>query len=277
MMIYLRIFLLLFVPVSFWITYSFLPETYSLLEFELPKMEKIELISYSLQQPTKEKEMVSPIYVAKNEIVTESIEKNSSTTTHAQKKQDTLLKENATFEESTSNSIQLDFNTSDINKTSNFYKILVLGDSMGEGIAYGLNKLKHKYPIKIKSLAKSSTTTYYWNAYPSLEKDINNYAPDVVMIVLGTNEWKVVGSKTKLNIMKIHSKIQKLGIKSIWITPPVSKSTKFYETVYDVYGDFTYDSRTLDVPRGSDCIHPILSGYMIWSKQILASIGIKAY
>jgi hypothetical protein len=173
----------------------------------------------------------------------------------------------------------MDFNNTDTdsNQTSNKIKIFLIGDSMGEGVAYGLSHIKRKYPIEFQSIAKSSTTTYYWNSYTALDKKILDYNPNVVMIILGTNEWNGVNSSTKLRIMKLHKQLEDLGVQVVWVTPPVKKASKFFDIVHDIYGVFTYDSRNLNVPRGPDHVHPTPKGYIVWSRQILASLNIKEY
>jgi len=154
-------------------------------------------------------------------------------------------------------------------------RFFVMGDSMGEGITLGLGQMKKKYPIDFMSIAKHSTTTHYWLNYSGLEGKILAYKPTMILIVLGTNEYNGVGSSTKLRILKLHNRLEKLGIKTVWITPPVAKSTQFYEMVHDVYGEMVYDSRLLDVPRGRDHIHPTMQGYVRWTSDILSSLSAK--
>lgn len=292
-MVIFKIFLLLFLPIFFWALYSFLPVTYTLCIFELPKMEKIELLSYSLNVKNESisnlKTICNPVPSYNSDINESASDKNNTNMikmsvviANENLESNVSSKSNQNNETAISNSMQsqqkicvdLD-NTLESNNSSKVIKILVIGDSMGEGIAYGLSRLKNKYPIKFKSLAKSSTTTFYWNSELLQNKNIELFSPDIVLIALGTNEWNGVGSATKLRIMKIYNKLQAMGLKSIWITPPVTKSTKFYEMVHEVYGELTYDSRMLNVPRGPDKIHPTLNGYISWTNDILTAVNIK--
>jgi lysophospholipase L1-like esterase len=91
-------------------------------------------------------------------------------------------------------------------------------------------------------------------------------------VILGTNEWNGVNNGTKLRIMQLHDRLEKLDVSSIWITPPVPNSDQFYEMVRDVYGDNAYDFRNIDLPRGPDNIHPTIKGYIVWSKAILLNL-----
>ncbi len=152
-------------------------------------------------------------------------------------------------------------------------RIFILGDSMGQGVAYGLSQLKIKN-IRFKSIAKSSTTTHYWVEYDGLEEKILAFEPTVILIILGSNECVYTDAKTKIRILKLYQRLSKLNIKMVWVTPPMKKSIKFCGIVREYYGDNVYDSRTLNVPRGADKIHPTGSGYITWTKDILKSIEI---
>lgn len=267
-MIFIRIFFLLFVPIFFWASYSFYPHTYLFSNYELPKMEKIELLGYSLNHQKQ-----SLTIVANNN-------KNNDLSFQNQQQetiQVTSVVSSVQPEEEIKKqkiAIDLEENFSEDN-SSKLLKVLVIGDSMGEGIAYGLGQLKKRYPIRYKSFAKASTTTFYWNSELLKNKEIENFAPDIVLIALGTNEWNGVGSGTKLRILKIYNKLESMGLRSVWVTPPVCDATKFYEMVYEVYGQHTYDSRMLTLPRGPDKIHPTMKGYITWADDILQAVQVR--
>jgi hypothetical protein len=274
MLFFLKIFTLLFFPIFLWGLYSFLPNTYCVFSYEFPKIEKIETISFLLEENhrnTKQLQNLSSV-VTEVQDVNKSIQIESNTSLEQLKI--TTEESNTTLQKE--QHIVIDCNNSDANSSS-ILKILVIGDSMGEGLAYGLNSLKKQYPIQIKSLAKSSTTTHYWCSTHNFQTTIEKYKPNLILIALGTNEWNGVGSATKMRIHKIHNKFQEIGIQSVWITPPVKKATQFNTMVLDVYGDSAYDSSDLNVPRGSDKVHPTLKGYTTWAKDILSSINIGMY
>lgn len=277
MLFFLKIFTLLFFPIFLWSLYSFFPNTYCVFNYELPKIEKVETISFLLEEnhcDTKQLPNLSNIRVETKE--TNNTVQIKSTSISKQPMQCSLdtNESNTTLQKEQQLAIQ--FDNLDTNSSSKI-KIFIIGDSMGEGLAYGLNSLKKQYPIQIKSLAKSSTTTHYWCSAHSIQTTIENYKPNLVLIALGTNEWNGVGSATKMRIHKIYNKFQAIGIQSVWITPPVKKATQFNSMVLDVYGDSAYDSSDLNVPRGSDKVHPTLKGYTTWAKDILSSINIGMY
>jgi hypothetical protein len=220
---------------------------------DFPKIDKIELLRLSHPTPVQTVKAVQKIVI---------VEKNVSDTNLSLPKRCVAIKKKAKKLAIASNS--------NINMSNE--RLFVIGDSMGEGITLGLGTMKKKYPIEYMSIAKCSTTTHYWLNYSGLEGKILAYKPTVILIVLGTNEWNGVGSATKLRILKLHNRIEKLGIKTLWVTPPVAKSTPFYEMVHDVYGEMVYDSRFLDVPRGHDHIHPTMQGYIRWTCDILSSL-----
>lgn len=296
-----RIVLLLFLPISTWIFYSWSYETYKIANVELPKIDKIELLHLSIPLPS-----VVPI-VAKSALPLQKkapiiavIENKPDTNTSISNEtkntnnkpiviEDTeVLTKNTikvisedeptkeTEEITQANPIPFDENSSNTSEIkSGKERIFVLGDSMGQGVAYGLAQVKQRYPIDFNSIAKCSTTTHYWLAYSKLEEKIIAYKPTVIWVILGANEWNGVNTSTKVRILKIHKRLEKLGIKTYWITPPVTKATAFYGIVHDVYGNMTYDSRFLTLPRGPDHIHPTLKGYVTWTKEILSTLNIK--
>ncbi len=274
----IRIFFLLFLPIFFWAGYSFYPNNLQLLSYELPKMEKVELLSYSVthQKQSHKSEQI----VCKKEIIVQN--KNQAVGENEIEKtkgaiQVTSLVSNIQIEpnEAKKQKIAIDLEDMLLENNTSQLKVLVLGDSMGEGIAYGLSQLKKRYPIRYKSFAKASTTTFYWNSELLKNKEIENFAPDIVLIALGTNEWNGVGSATKLRILKIYNKLESMGLKSVWVTPPVCDANKFYEMVYDVYGNHTYDSRMINLPRGPDKIHPTMKGYITWADDILQAVQVR--
>ena len=286
----LRIFLLLFLPISVWLVYSWSFQIFQIATVELPKFDKVELLHLSLQASTPS--VVKPIVISKKIVIEETIipkiiDTNISTSNEANVTKNKskeageadiriVLIQNIPDPVSAPITADTEDNSTEKNDTkSQKVRIFLLGDSMGQGVAYGLGQIKRHYPIAFISIAKCSTTTHYWLAYSKLEEKISTYKPTVIWIVLGTNEWNGVGSSTKLRILKLHNRIDKLGIKTVWITPPVSKANKFCGMVHDVYGDMMYDSRFLTLPRGHDHIHPTPNGYVTWTKEILCAHNIK--
>lgn len=297
----LRIVLLLFLPISAWILYSWSFETLKIGSVELPKIDKIELLHLSMPTPSEAPIIAKPVLppqkkipeiavVEKNADINDSInnEANNANNKTLAIEDAEVISQNKTkaIDEAEAISeteviaqatpITCDENSSNSPEIkSNKERIFVLGDSMGQGVAYGLAQVKQRYPINFNSIAKCSTTTYYWLAYSKLEEKITAYKPTVIWVILGANEWNGVNSSTKVRILKIHKRLEKLGIKTYWITPPVSNATAFYGMIHDVYGNMTYDSRFLSLPRGPDHIHPTLQGYVTWTKEILSTLNIK--
>jgi hypothetical protein len=271
----IRIFLLLFVPMGIWVVYSWDDASF----LNLPKIDKVELLKLTYMPPQETvqktitiKKIVKNIHVDINTSSTRSIQENNETCkvdfntsmihkTYVVKKTDVDTNEN---------------NNTDKNDSSTAIamneRVFIIGDSMGEGLAYGMENIKNSFHLKVKSIAKCSTTTYFWLADQELESKIEAFKPTLILVALGTNEWNGVSNGTKLRIMKIHNRLAKLDINTVWVTPPVPKSTQFYNMVHETYGDSIYDSRFIDLPRGPDKIHPTLKGYITWSKKILYTL-----
>jgi hypothetical protein len=244
-----RIFLLLFVPIGVWVIYSLYDESL----YDLPKIDKVELLKLTYLEKT-------------------STTKNRSIVSVSQMVLNETNKTVDEFRQENNLSSTSDLNASNLALDLNNEKIFILGDSMGEGIAYGMQSIKKSYHLDVQSIAKCSTTTLYWMKNHELEAKIQTYKPKIVLVILGTNEWNGVNNGTKLRIMQLHDRLEKLDVSSIWITPPVPNSDQFYEMVRDVYGDNAYDFRNIDLPRGPDNIHPTIKGYIVWSKAILLNL-----
>lgn len=271
-----RVFILLFLPMALWVLYSWSLEPFSYGSWELKKIDKIELIRLLNE------ESVKPVVVC---------EYNETKVSELNTTQELVTDVNQTLNEKNNSKVDLtsqknllvesnvslnEANVSCKTLSSNEGKerIFVFGDSMGEGIAMGLSRLKKEFNFTYRSIAKCSTTTQYWLNYALLEEQISAYKPTVIFIVLGTNEWNNVTSATMVRMIKLRKRLEPLGIEIRWITPPVADSKKFYDVVHDVFGESVYDSRLIQIPRGEDHVHSTPHGYEIWSRHILMSLNV---
>ena len=261
---------------ALWVLYSWCDATLSYGVWELKKIDKIELVKLlSEEQSCGECEVndtVEPISQLENQnMITDErvvpIELND-TLERKSETNITIHDENISIDDhnSTVKKLPLHSDTKD--------RIFVFGDSMGEGIAIGLSRLKKEFNFTYRSIAKCSTTTQYWLNYPSLEKEIQGYKPTVVFIVLGTNEWNNVTSATMVRMIKLRKRLEPLGVEIRWITPPVATAQKFFEVTRDVFGEDVYDSRFVQIPRGEDHVHSTPHGYEMWSRHILSSLNV---
>jgi len=148
-------------------------------------------------------------------------------------------------------------------------KVILIGDSMGQGLSWGFEKYAENYNIQFKSFAKQSTTTKDWYHEANLEEEIKKFSPDIILISLGSNEFSGNNIVSKLNIMKLKQKINQHCANLIWILPPIEKAKEYNNIVKEIFTDkMVFDSNQIELPRGKDKIHPTRTGFFQWTDII---------
>ena len=159
-----------------------------------------------------------------------------------------------------------------INKSANEkFKIFVIGDSMAQGLEPHFKKLSKDYNCEIITKFKIGSSTFYWSNEGLIINDLIEQSPDLVLIVLGSNEWQGSSNpKLKRSAKKLIDSITKNQFHYIWIGPPVKNAQKYNEMLEMVADSKNvFDYTDLNVSRAKDNIHPTSKGFLIWSKQIL--------
>jgi hypothetical protein len=148
-------------------------------------------------------------------------------------------------------------------------KVVLIGDSMGQGLSWGFEKNADDYNILFKSFAKQSTTTKDWYQEDSLDDELKKFHPDIILISLGANEFSGNHINSKLNIMKLKQKFNQYCGKLIWILPPIEKASEYNNIVKEIFTDKNvFDSNKIELPRGKDRIHPTRNGFFQWTSII---------
>lgn len=148
-------------------------------------------------------------------------------------------------------------------------RVLLFGDSMVKaGLGFKLEQLvKKRGGIYLEDYWTSSSTKL-WSESDRLDKLIASTRPDVVFVVLGSNEVFLMDKRAADNVEKIVSKLA--GKPCVWIGPPVWSVQK---GIVEIERDHSspclfFDSSPLKLERQWDKIHPNTKGGASWATAV---------
>lgn len=152
-------------------------------------------------------------------------------------------------------------------------KILMIGDSMvwflGEAIAPKLEAEGHEF----MHLHKASDSLRAWRYQSSgrLKKALRRYDPDVVIIVMGTNDYWY--PRIERLLPTVRDTISAVGDRPCyWVGPPMWRPDT---GVIDMLARHSspcrfFDSKPLTIERKRDGIHPTDAGAATWATALHA-------
>lgn len=147
--------------------------------------------------------------------------------------------------------------------------VLLVGDSMAEGIALPLQKKVEAAGGRFINGQERSSTIVWWQGSGKLRELLAQHRPDIVFIALGSNEIFLEQPEVRAPLIK--EMVAELGTRpSFWVGPPSWKPDKGLVHVIDENfqpGHF-YNSNDLIVPRAADGKHPTAQGYQRWTELI---------
>lgn len=147
-------------------------------------------------------------------------------------------------------------------------RILFIGDSMVGGLGPFMAKYAYANGHELTYVTWPSSTTFAWSS-DTLRNFIRKADPTLIMISIGGNEQPARNLKQcEDNIKKILSIVG--DIPYVWIcTPAWNKEAAFNFIPERLCGPKRfYDSRVLDLERGSDHHHPSYKGYSKWMDSV---------
>jgi hypothetical protein len=132
-------------------------------------------------------------------------------------------------------------------------KILIIGDSLGDNLGYGmLGQLRNKPGLTTTLKAKASTglsNAWFYNWHTNLAAFLTTYKPNLVVVLLGANDRQnfVVNGKIQTfgnldwqktyqsNVTKLASAATKAGAYVLWVGLPIMKPYNYAkgETLID--------------------------------------------
>lgn len=160
---------------------------------------------------------------------------------------------------------------------SGHLRILLFGDSMIEGISRRLADYASQADYDLSSVIWYSSSTKLWSETDTLQYFLDRVKPDYIMLCLGSNELFVRDlAKREAYIANLLSRIS--GKPFIWISPPNWKpDTGINDLIINAVGrDRYFDSRSLVLERGSDHAHPTREAARYWADTIASWLSSSA-
>jgi len=159
------------------------------------------------------------------------------------------------------------------------YKIMIIGDSMVQGLQPHMERLAKEHNTTMITRFKIGSSSFYWANQQNIKNDIETINPNLVLIVLGSNEWQgSANPKLKRAIRKIADDIGATNTPYIWIGPPIKDAQSYQEMLAKVVNPSKlYDYTELNVTRGKDQIHPSPKGFSQWTNMILTRVYKEEY
>jgi trans-2-enoyl-CoA reductase len=157
-------------------------------------------------------------------------------------------------------------------------KILLIGDSMLEGLMLRLKDYTAYNNHDLKTVIWYSSTTDYFGNSDTLKYFINQYKPTYIMLVVGANELFVSDIIRKRNRYVKHMLKQIDTINYVWIGPPNWKEdTGINEMILNNVGSMHYfPSKNLNYQRTKDGAHPTHSSASVWMDSIAVWVMTKS-
>ncbi|HAS41015.1 MAG TPA: hypothetical protein DCS93_11065 [Microscillaceae bacterium] len=154
--------------------------------------------------------------------------------------------------------------------------VLLIGDSMADGLRFPLGDFSKKNGHKFTSVAKTSSSIIAWQG-GRLKSLIKEVKPTYVMISLGSNELFT----RRLDAYRTFVKniVDQIGdINFIWIGPPNWREDYgLTEVLAEGVGEGRFfPSKDLTLKRAGDGIHPRWKEYETWAAAISKWIMTKS-
>jgi len=153
-------------------------------------------------------------------------------------------------------------------------RILLIGDSMLEGLMLRLKDYAGLNGHEFKSVIWYSSQSKWYGSYDTLKYFIRTYKPTYVMLVLGANELFVPDIKTK-RLKYVKNIIKDMDtIPYLWVGPPNWKDdTGINELILENAGKSHYfPSKNLTYKRFKDGAHPTHESAAMWMDSIASWI-----
>ncbi len=149
-------------------------------------------------------------------------------------------------------------------------RILLTGDSMGDGLFIALRKIRHANNAEINYAPWYGSTSTKWAAETRLQTSIAEYQPDLVIFTMGANELFTPVSPQRVGQVK--SLITQFGTAEyIWVGPPNWKPDWGTDSLFQaqVGSAHYFVSKNLLLDRRKDGAHPTAAASEEWARVIV--------
>lgn len=163
-------------------------------------------------------------------------------------------------------------------KLSETSRILLIGDSMAQGLAPQLKAMADEAGIPFVSLAVKGTVISEWAGLTAsahgqaLVATLDAYRPTIILVSLGTNDEYMSAAAAAAeadDLLALLTLLETYG-DVVWIGPPElpkDDSNGIVAMIEDT--DVAYfPSQQLDIPRAPDDLHPTVGGYGSWAGML---------
>lgn len=156
-------------------------------------------------------------------------------------------------------------------------RVMIFGDSMLEWLSKRLCDYAMENNYDLSSVLWYSSSTKLWAETDTLQYFLDCIKPDYILLCLGSNELFVRDlAKREKYIAKI---VQQISDKPfVWISPPNWKpDTGINDLIIQAVGiDRYFDSRNLELERASDNAHPTRTAAALWADTIASWLSSSA-
>lgn len=141
-------------------------------------------------------------------------------------------------------------------------RVLLLGDSLAQGLAAPLRQLAVEAGLVFQADGRVGTRIADWSSQPWLAQALA-FKPTITLISLGTNDMKMTNPLSEQPaLVRIVQSLIAARSAIVWITPPTMPfSDPGVRTMLANAGVPLFRSESLPIPRGPDKIHPTALGY----------------
>jgi lysophospholipase L1-like esterase len=159
-------------------------------------------------------------------------------------------------------------------------RVWVVGDSNGYLLMKELSRLAKENGVHLRGNPVGGSSVIWWVQKENRNYiwDVRGFAPDAVLVVLGTNEAHFK-PHVRRNLPPYFQRLRTLlghpDVRIVWVGPPrlpqrVRHGADDFRRILE--DDLFLDSRECDVSMWADGIHPSVSGRRSWVKWIWSEL-----
>lgn len=146
-------------------------------------------------------------------------------------------------------------------------RMLAVGDSLAQGLALPFATLGKAGGVVVRTAGVQGSTVRAWALGAGLARELAAFHPDVVLLVLGTNDLKAVDPALAAEARGLVEQARTVAPEVVWVAPPTMPfpDGPGVRAAIAKAGADVFPSEALSIPRGPDGVHPTAVGYAGWA------------